>query len=220
VFVHRKLGTVNRLLKRLSHSAVDDLGQSVEIRKDSLSHVALDFAYRTASSMEPDRYQERLVTHVDGLSLSLHLVTKYILVWATADSNDEASSYSNSRNYLVLCSYAPRAWRPMSAKETVPRRRGEKSNAELATICAGFLSVQNVYKLSELKSMEFTQTAETLMVLTFRGNNVLQIRFRDDSSREMWRKELKRYVYAQQRRWSSSLLPDVNDSSRYSLRYI
>jgi len=81
-----------------------------------------------------------------------------------------------------------------------------------------FLNIQYEENLSDLISLDFTENEETLMVMTFK-RQMLHIRFRCDSARQMWRKELKRYL-ATRPNWSATILPDMNDALRLTAKFL
>ncbi len=57
--------------------------------------------------------------------------------------------------------------------------------------------------------------------MTFKNKEVVSIRFRCDTMREIWRKELKRYLWAHtQTTWTASILPNAKDPSRHTSKFL
>jgi hypothetical protein len=76
------------------------------------------------------------------------------------------------------------------------------------------------FPVSELQSVDFTEDADTDMILRIRRTDPSRIpsvyvRFADDTGREMWRRELKKLFFGgAMGQWHENLLPDLSSNSR------
>jgi len=70
-----------------------------------------------------------------------------------------------------------------------------KAQRHKARFAKQFISIQQIFLLNDLVSVEFTETEENTMLLGFQ-KGFIQVRFACDTARQMWRKELKRFLAA------------------------
>ena len=76
------------------------------------------------------------------------------------------------------------------------------------------------FPVSEIQSVDFTEDADTDMVIRIRRTDPSRIpsvyvRFADDTGREMWRRELKKLFFGGAiGRWQENILPDLSHNSR------